>query len=395
MVKTQSTETQSAVSAASAVSALRGRAPGALPRDLPRLTALRAVAALMVFGYHLELHHRGGTGGVFGDGYAGVAFFFVLSGFVLTWGSAELAGAGRAAVRPLAFLRRRFARIYPSHAVMVLIAAVVPVVAMQRDALAAIAALTLTQAWLIGHNDLIFGMNGVSWTLSVEASFYVAFPFVLAALLRLSPAQRGRVALIWFAGTAVVIALATASHTADGIATINPVFRFAEFLLGMVAALAIRGGWRPRWSLAQALALCVVVLAVTTASGMVKPLPNPALTLPFLALIVAAAAADLAPGRGWLTSRAAIYAGEVSFAFYLVHELVILNLPRLTHLHGAPDALSLLLVSGAAAVVLHHLVERPAQRWLTGGGRPRRRVPVTSVHEPVADAGLRDQVARG
>ncbi len=54
-------------------------------------------------------------------------------------------------------------------------------------------------------------------------------------------------------------------------------------------------------------------------------------------------------------------AGQVSFAFYLVHELVITNLRHTMGL-GAPAAVVMLVVSLALAVVLHHGVERPAQR---------------------------------
>lgn len=51
--------------------------------DLKPLTSLRFVAALMVFGYHaapfLPAFFATNTG------YAGVGFFFVLSGFILTY----------------------------------------------------------------------------------------------------------------------------------------------------------------------------------------------------------------------------------------------------------------------------------------------------------------------
>lgn len=99
-----------------------GPAPGS---RLPSLTGLRFVAAALVF-----LHHAIYTN-VFADpdvvrvfhdlfintGQMGVAFFFVLSGFVLTF-----------AVRPgdttRRFLRRRLVKIYPNHVVTFLLAAV-------------------------------------------------------------------------------------------------------------------------------------------------------------------------------------------------------------------------------------------------------------------------------
>ena len=86
-------------------------------RDLPSLTGLRFVAALMVFGFHSAGY--GVTTTPWWHlpqfGFLGVAFFFVLSGVVLTWSTRPGQSAG-------AFWQRRFARVYPSHAVTAVIA---------------------------------------------------------------------------------------------------------------------------------------------------------------------------------------------------------------------------------------------------------------------------------
>ena len=94
-------------------------------RNLPSLTALRAVAALLVFGFHavglLAMFGRGhlgrAAGKLFASGPTGVSFFFLLSGFVLTWSHRGDAGTSR---RPLpgaatTFWRQRAARILPAY----------------------------------------------------------------------------------------------------------------------------------------------------------------------------------------------------------------------------------------------------------------------------------------
>src|SRR4051794_29113441 len=80
---------------------------------LDSLTGLRAVAAFAVFLTHAQGLFDGGPAGPFlrrisAQGPTGVSFFFVLSGFVLTWSS-------RPGDRPGAFYRRRFARIAPAY----------------------------------------------------------------------------------------------------------------------------------------------------------------------------------------------------------------------------------------------------------------------------------------
>ena len=82
---------------------------------LHTLTALRWPAAFAVFAFHVAPFFLGTslqTPIVYltSAGPAGVSFFFVLSGFVLTW-------SRRTGDRRRDFYRRRFARIYPLHLV--------------------------------------------------------------------------------------------------------------------------------------------------------------------------------------------------------------------------------------------------------------------------------------
>ena len=116
---------------------------------LPSLTALRAAAALAVFGYHavgmlqfLGTGHTARTiGRLLAAGPTGVSFFFVLSGFVLPW-SAGAAGSTRS------FWRRRAARILPAYLIAWCLGLVV-LAGLHRPAAigGAIASLLLVQAW--------------------------------------------------------------------------------------------------------------------------------------------------------------------------------------------------------------------------------------------------------
>src|SRR5262245_14988195 len=71
------------------------------------LTGLRWLAAFGVFLSHVNVFlPLPFTKGLFGLGVSGVTFFFVLSGFVLTWTMTRDDTAGY-------FFGRRFARIWP------------------------------------------------------------------------------------------------------------------------------------------------------------------------------------------------------------------------------------------------------------------------------------------
>ena len=96
---------------------------------------------------------------------------------------------------------------------------------------------------------------------------------------------------------------------------------------------------------------------------MAEVFPNVIMTLGYVAVLLAAVRADLAGRRSWLAHPVLMYAGTVSFAFYLVHELVLVNLQRHTPLSGGAGAAVAFALACGCAVVLHHAVEEPAQQF--------------------------------
>jgi peptidoglycan/LPS O-acetylase OafA/YrhL len=339
--------------------------PG-LRKTLDRLTVLRAFAAVAIFAFHIGGDGEWRAGKLAADGYAGVAFFFILSGFILIWSTGP-------ETRPSVFYRRRFARIYPSYIVMTFVALVVPVVAYGRSLTTAVLSFVVLQAWVPGSH-ILWGLNGVSWSLSCEAFFYLLFPLLATKMRSLS--DRALIATVLTAlavGTAVIVVLTVVSadeHNAllNDMAFCNPLVNLPIFMLGMGAGILVTRGWRPplpSW------APVVLIVALYGFAGVVhlhKPLMDAVMPLPLVALITACAIADLADRPGWLTARWLIYGGEASYCFYLVHELVILNVrPYLTGFSG-----TVVCFVGACigALVLHEIVEIPCQRLLRPRGKP-------------------------
>jgi peptidoglycan/LPS O-acetylase OafA/YrhL len=148
-------------------------------RPLKPLTGIRFFAAFYVVVFHSRTgqslydsgHHA--LGNFLFSGYLAVPLFFLLSGFILAYtyeGQIEKPGDHRR------FWEARFARIWPVYVVSLLMASIpsfeFPPIG------PAIAAICMVQAW----NPFDLGMagvwNDVCWTLSVEAVFYILFPWL-------------------------------------------------------------------------------------------------------------------------------------------------------------------------------------------------------------------------
>ncbi len=354
-------------------------------QELPRLTAFRWYAALLVFCFHVNQSgidwrpmHLAGFGQV------GVSFFFVLSGFVLTWST-------RKGQRAREFYSRRFARIYPGMAVMLLVAVVLGTAWSRRGIatgpLGLAACVFVVQAWFPG-NYPVYAYNPVAWSLSSEAFFYALWPWLVRPLRACSALVQVLIAVLALGGAAAAsLVLVRHGHGAD-IAFNNPLIRSAEFVFGMVLALRAQSAARwPRVPVSLA-ALVILAAAVVARHASSIPAEDYIMVLPFALLLVAGAQADLRGVDVWLTSRLSGYLGRVSFCFYLVHYLVILTLTQALHWQhhwstaaGALVVVAIFVVSLLLAMSLHHAVEVPWERRLRTRMAPRR----AGAHRAAAD----------
>lgn len=358
------------------------------PVRLASLTGLRFWAAAAVFAFHASFEGlfadagvRDAVAGLFGKaGWAGVSFFFVLSGFVLAW-------SARPGDPPRRFVRRRLARIYPAHLVTALVAFALLAAAGGVAGGEVIPNLLLLQAWS-PRLDVFISGNPVSWSLSCELLFYLCFPLLWRWLSRVRPSR------LWWCAGSVTAAVAVVPLVAgllpaqplvsmpDGttglwqywFVYVLPPVRALEFVLGILLARLVREGlWRgpgPVPAAALTVVGCGLATRLPYLYGLVAALVVP------LSLLVCAVAARDAAGRGTpLTGRTMQWLGETSFAFYLVHRLV------LTYGHqvlgtgrswSTPVAALLLLAAFAVCLLLARLlyvaVERPFMRRL--GPRP-------------------------
>ncbi|MGW5481060.1 acyltransferase family protein [Streptomyces sp. NPDC004008] len=366
---------------ATATAATPRTPPRSSAPPLPSLTGLRWIAALLVFGLHVRnFGYFGGTGGRvmtwgFGAGATGVSFFFILSGFVLMW-------SARPGDRALTFWRRRFARIYPVHLVTAAIALVLAYTLEHRarpEPLQGLANVLLVHSW---WRPWWQTLDPVSWSLACEAFFYATFPLLALLLRRLG--ARGTTALAGVSVlTVLVLSRVDAHQWLSQPVNSLPVARLPEFVLGAaVARLVILDRWRgPGLEASLAVAIIGYFFVPQVTAGYPA---TPCTLIGFALLIPAAAVADLRDQPSLWRHRRLVRLGELSFAFYMVHLLVLragVHLLGDSPRFGLPTALAV--TAGAFALslglswVLYEAVERPGRRLLLRKRRSATRRPVT------------------
>ncbi|MDI3207707.1 acyltransferase [Pseudarthrobacter sp. AL07] len=362
--------------------------------QLNSLTGLRFFAAMAVVLYHLRIYVPQLSDGlaVFGYGFTGVTFFFILSGFVLAW-------SYRSDVRSGRFYWNRFARIWPLHMLTMIASIWIPLLSATSSATfsAVPFVVTLTQAWIPG-SPFLTSFNGVSWSLSCEAFFYLLFPL----LFRKLGSHRS---VAWIAG-GVLVALALVGLSLSSFASFSvadyllgtmPLYRLGEFVLGMCLATVMNRGWRPRFRLVHAIGLSAISLVglttvslifMGTSGGLPVIYANLAMIPGFLAVISASASRDLSGSSGRLASSALVRLGQWSFALYLVHELVLRVVRPLIGEQPVGDALMaaviVIFASIALSGLLHEFVEKPAEKWLRSlrGSKMKPSATPREVHHP-------------
>ena len=358
--------------------------------SLPSLTGLRWMAALLVFGLHVHnFRYFGGTGGRFMSwgfeaGASGVSFFFVLSGFVLMW-------SARPGDRAPRFWWRRVARVYPVHLVTVVVALVMAFTLPRQPRptlLQGLADVFLVHSW---WRPWWQTLDPVSWSLACEAFFYAAFPLLALVLRRL--AAQGATALAALSVLAVLaLAWTDAHHWWDQPISSFPAARLPEFALGAATArLVLLGRWRGP-GLEASLALAVIGYFLVP--QVTDEYAATACTITGFALLIpAAAVADLRGLPSLWRRRWLVRLGELSFAFYMIHLLV---LRAGTHLRGTRPRFHLFTgtaVTAAAFTValglswlLYEGVERPARRLLLRRTARQRQEAARGTGRPATTA---------
>ena len=389
-----------------------------LVNKLGALTGLRAIAALAVFAHHFMgimdcRVIKGPIGGI------AVSFFFVLSGFILVYVYKDR--LNKTAIPKFYFTR--FARIWPLHAVCLLwIASMASgyLPATEWPWLRGMSHWSLLQAWYPANN-WVCCYNGVAWSISAEAFFYLMFPLLLLGTARqfwvkyVCVFAATFIGLVWMASTLPthlpIKDVANEALDPRVFAHFFPPFRLLEFMTGMAAGIVFLArntqpnsgdavGHRSWQSTVKGTVLEIVVLALSVgcfqiffSSGLFRHVHNIEVWGPTLKhwlsfsggmFFHAAVIYVFARSAGWCArlsgTRVMVFSGEISFAFYMIHYPLISMLKEkfwfssnFSHAYFAMFTLALCV---GVSAWLYYLIEIPvkttALKWYVGDFRLRQ-----------------------
>jgi peptidoglycan/LPS O-acetylase OafA/YrhL len=352
------------------------------------LTGVRFFAA----SYVIVLHTRAGValtnrgfahlGRFLENGYLAVPLFFMLSGFILAYNYRNQIKARSDAFR---FWEARFARIWPAY-LFSLLCSSYPVSNIPSPPLA-VATVFMVQAWNPFHPEYAGVWNFVCWTLSVEAFFYLLFPWLQQFTEKL---QLRALELFGLFIALLGIVFNTPSHTLAttpvGVWTYipAPLIHLPEFIAGIVlgnlflvarrqipslTAKTISSSPGPAsgpargagisWRTWLGVLLCAVILstALNNWEGLV---------IPGFGLLLYGLVTERTFLSRFLSTRALVLGGEISYSMYLLRTPLqkwIWIFPTL-HASLLVGVLYIPLILIPFSIATFYFVEAPARRLL-------------------------------
>lgn len=301
--------------------------------DIPALTSLRFFASLYVVFHHIAPLRWSVAPPVRNfllNGDSAVEFFFLLSGFILTY--SHLYGDGLN-VRRGTFYVYRISRIYPVYLLgMVLFTPFISlnllilhgslIAVLARITMYGTAACALLQAWV---PQFALAWNGPGWSLSTEAFFYAMFPLIAVGVGRMQ--GRGLAVLwlacwLWSCGPELIYAnLAQTTRNLlwiGGLKEFNPLLRLPEFVAGVMVAKRYLAAGKAKFLAADVAAFCVTCVFLITNMYFTQPLEKCLIFNEIAALLYLLAIAK-GPFTAMLGTPILVLLGGASYSMYILH----------------------------------------------------------------------------
>jgi len=268
------------------------------------------------------------------------------------------------------FLAKRLARIYPSYFVGLLLCILLSkyLSHFQETSPKLIALnLSMTQSYFPSAAMRWYGAG--AWSVSDEFFFYVTFPFILLAMLRI---QSKHYLVLIIAALCITASIPGYIYNfAKDLVNPRfiysfPVFRLSEFICGIAAAILV---FDKRVNIKPVAALTALVIAtvylITLGTSLSWTVAHNLVILPALFIIIVSIVCNgEALIFNWLSSRLMVYLGKISYSIYIVQLPIALAFDALLerHIVERSNHMYILVWIGVnlfCAVILYHLIEHP------------------------------------
>nr|WP_281459423.1 acyltransferase family protein [Pseudomonas sp. P13] len=323
----------------------------------PDIDGLRALAVILVLLFHFDLGVPGG--------FVGVDVFFVISGYLITEVIRNAIGAGRFSF--FDFYARRLLRLHP--ALVVTVGGAMGAGYVLMDPAAFIGLADSAKYAIFSASNFYFWLNQGyfdaaaqtqpllhTWSLAAEWQFYVVWPFILWAALKVSDKFLALLLAVMTVGSLA------ASQIMLGYDSSAAYFMmpFRVFELSIGALLVFVSKRRLDSNIESVIAGLGIVLIVFSAFFLDSSSPFPGLRalIPCLGAAVFIYAGRSATGA-LLRTRTMVAIGLISYSVYLVHwPIVVFYKYYVFRLITLPEKLVLLAASILVGAILYLSVER-------------------------------------
>lgn len=299
------------------------------------LTSLRFFAALGVFLHHMGIFNSVENENIknmakyFFNGYVGVTFFYILSGFIINYSYNNHLAGKRFDIKDFLFFR--FTRIIPVHLfTLIVFIFLFNKLSELPEMLSVLAANGMLVHSLIPSSTYYFSFNAVSWSISCELFFYVSF----CGLILLSSRTLAVLLSFIIAIQIIFIIYPLPVISAHWLFYINPFFRVSDFIIGMLfCRWYCSNQYTPGVNLSSFLELLSIALLGVTIFIATNNVQNMNVRydllfiIPMLIILIVFSFNNGVISK-LLSCRPFVFLGEASFAFYMIHLMVINKLPE-------------------------------------------------------------------
>lgn len=335
------------------------------------LTSLRFFFAFFVLLSHLSFLENSKSYSlvynyIFKEGFLGVSFFFILSGFVLSLNYAKIT---KADIKK--FYLYRLARIYPVYLLTLLLSVFI----VQGSLYKFIIQIFGIQSFF-PNQEIYFSYNAPSWSISDEFFFYLLFPLVISLFRKINFTSKTIITTL-LCISVVIITNYIPTEKQHYYIYISPITRFVDFVIGIYLfylcdLIKSKNYIKKNYMLFEILTLIIFItffyfheiinLSYRYSSYYWIP----------MSLIILSASSEYYIKNyrpliinKLLSHKIFVHLGEISFCFYMIHYLVILIIEKYFNMYNNTILIFLTLtISLILSSIFYRFVEKPINKFL-------------------------------